>query len=145
MAASHHGDTPYSGNLVTPVPVTPYTTSVDVNVTIPSPSIGFRADITPTSTQSPAVLSSAKARRARQDISLAKAIDFAGTSRLQLITLRRFADPCGGKRRGYPPSIGAVCWKSPHELHAASVSSAHKFRLTFCGRYSCATAEEALS
>ncbi len=31
MAASHHGDTPYSGNSVTPVPVTPYTTSVDVN------------------------------------------------------------------------------------------------------------------
>ena len=32
MAASHHGDTPYSGNSVTSVPVTPYTTSVDVNV-----------------------------------------------------------------------------------------------------------------
>jgi hypothetical protein len=31
VAASHHGDTPYSGNSVTPVPVTPYTTSVDVN------------------------------------------------------------------------------------------------------------------
>lgn len=31
MAASHHGDTPYSGNSVTSVPVTPYTTSVDVN------------------------------------------------------------------------------------------------------------------
>ena len=31
VAASHHDDTPYSGNLVTPVPVTPYTTSVDVN------------------------------------------------------------------------------------------------------------------
>jgi hypothetical protein len=32
VAASHHGDTPYSGNLVTSVPVTPYTTSVDVNL-----------------------------------------------------------------------------------------------------------------
>jgi hypothetical protein len=32
VAASHHGDTPYSGNSVTSVPVTPYTTSVDVNV-----------------------------------------------------------------------------------------------------------------
>jgi hypothetical protein len=31
VAASLHGDTPYSGNSVTPVPVTPYTTSVDVN------------------------------------------------------------------------------------------------------------------
>jgi hypothetical protein len=31
VAASHHGDTPYSGNSVTSVPVTPYTTSVDVN------------------------------------------------------------------------------------------------------------------
>ena len=31
MAASLHGDTPYSGNLVTSVLVTPYTTSVDVN------------------------------------------------------------------------------------------------------------------
>ena len=31
MAASHHGDTPYSGNSVTSVPITPYTTSVDVN------------------------------------------------------------------------------------------------------------------
>jgi len=31
VAASHHGDTPYSGNSATPVPVTPYTTSVDVN------------------------------------------------------------------------------------------------------------------
>lgn len=31
MAASHHGDTPYSGNSVTSVPVTPYTTSVDLN------------------------------------------------------------------------------------------------------------------
>jgi hypothetical protein len=29
--ASIHGDTPYSGNSVTSVPVTPYTTSVDVN------------------------------------------------------------------------------------------------------------------
>ena len=34
MAASHHGDTPYSGNSVTSVPVTPYTTSVDVNRTV---------------------------------------------------------------------------------------------------------------
>ena len=34
VAASHHGDTPYSGNSVTSVPVTPYTTSVDVNFTI---------------------------------------------------------------------------------------------------------------
>src|SRR6185437_14257637 len=33
VAASLHGDTPYSGNSVTPVPVTPYTTSVDVNLT----------------------------------------------------------------------------------------------------------------
>jgi len=33
VAASHHGDTPYSGNSVTSVPVTPYTTSVDVNAT----------------------------------------------------------------------------------------------------------------
>ena len=33
VAASHHGDTPYSGNSVTSVPVTPYTTSVDVNTT----------------------------------------------------------------------------------------------------------------
>ena len=32
VAASHHGDTPYSGNSITSVPVTPYTTSVDVNV-----------------------------------------------------------------------------------------------------------------
>jgi hypothetical protein len=32
VAASLHGDTPYSGNSVTPVPVTPYTTSVDVNL-----------------------------------------------------------------------------------------------------------------
>lgn len=31
MAASHHGDTPHSGKTVTSVPVTPYTTSVDVN------------------------------------------------------------------------------------------------------------------
>jgi hypothetical protein len=31
VAASLHGDTPYSGNSVTPLPVTPYTTSVDVN------------------------------------------------------------------------------------------------------------------
>jgi len=31
VAASHHGDTPYSGNSVTSVPVTPYTTSADVN------------------------------------------------------------------------------------------------------------------
>jgi hypothetical protein len=31
VAASLHGDTPYSGNSVTPVPVIPYTTSVDVN------------------------------------------------------------------------------------------------------------------
>ena len=31
MAASLHGDTPYSGKTVTSVPVTPYTTSVDVN------------------------------------------------------------------------------------------------------------------
>jgi len=31
VAASHHGNTPYSGNSVTLVPVTPYTTSVDVN------------------------------------------------------------------------------------------------------------------
>jgi hypothetical protein len=31
VAASHHGDTPYSGKAVTSVPVTPYTTSVDVN------------------------------------------------------------------------------------------------------------------
>jgi hypothetical protein len=32
VAASHHGDTPYSGNSLTSVPVTPYTTSVDVNL-----------------------------------------------------------------------------------------------------------------
>ena len=31
MAASHHGDTPYSGRPVTSGSVTPYTTSVDVN------------------------------------------------------------------------------------------------------------------
>jgi hypothetical protein len=31
VAASYHGDTPYSGNSVTPVPVTSYTTSVNVN------------------------------------------------------------------------------------------------------------------
>jgi hypothetical protein len=31
VAASYHGDTPYSGNSVTSVPATPYTTSVDVN------------------------------------------------------------------------------------------------------------------
>ena len=31
VAASHHGDTPYSGNQSHSVPVTPYTTSVDVN------------------------------------------------------------------------------------------------------------------
>ena len=36
MAASHHGDTPYSGKTLTSVPVTPYTTSVDVNE-IPEP------------------------------------------------------------------------------------------------------------
>jgi hypothetical protein len=32
VAASHHGDAPYSGKTVTSVPVTPYTTSVDVNL-----------------------------------------------------------------------------------------------------------------
>jgi hypothetical protein len=32
VAASHHGDTPHSGKTVTSVPVTPYTTSVDVNL-----------------------------------------------------------------------------------------------------------------
>ena len=37
VAASHHGDTPYSGNSVTSVPVTPYTTSVDVNAWITQP------------------------------------------------------------------------------------------------------------
>src|SRR5581483_12106997 len=31
VAASRHGNTPYSGKLVTLVPVTPYTTSVDAN------------------------------------------------------------------------------------------------------------------
>src|SRR5690349_5547999 len=31
VAASHHVDTPHSGRPVTSVPVTPYTTSVDVN------------------------------------------------------------------------------------------------------------------
>jgi hypothetical protein len=31
VAASFHGDTPYSGKTVTSVPVTPYTTSVHVN------------------------------------------------------------------------------------------------------------------
>jgi hypothetical protein len=31
VAASHHGDTPNSGKTVTLVPVTPYTTSADVN------------------------------------------------------------------------------------------------------------------
>ena len=36
MAASPHGDTPYSGKTVTSVPVTPYTTSVDVNVRNPA-------------------------------------------------------------------------------------------------------------
>jgi hypothetical protein len=36
VAASHHGDTPYSGNSLTSVPVTPYTTSVDVNRIAPS-------------------------------------------------------------------------------------------------------------
>src|ERR1700758_3788377 len=35
MAASLHGDTPYSGRRVTSVPVTPYTTSVDVNLIRP--------------------------------------------------------------------------------------------------------------
>jgi hypothetical protein len=40
VAASHHGDTPYSGNSVTSVPVSPYTTSVDVNF----PGNEFRAD-----------------------------------------------------------------------------------------------------
>jgi len=39
VAASHHGDTPYSGRPVTPVPVTPYTTSVDVN---PAQATGTR-------------------------------------------------------------------------------------------------------
>ena len=38
MAASHHGDTPYSGKTVTSVPATPYTTSVDVNRTGPMSS-----------------------------------------------------------------------------------------------------------
>jgi hypothetical protein len=36
VAASHHGDTPYSGKTVTSVPVTPYTTSVDVNAAEPT-------------------------------------------------------------------------------------------------------------
>src|SRR6202007_2220379 len=40
VAASHHGDTPYSGNSLTSVPVTPYTTYVDVNLD--------RADTAPT-------------------------------------------------------------------------------------------------
>ena len=34
MAASLHGDTPYSGKAVTSVPATPYTTSVDVNAQV---------------------------------------------------------------------------------------------------------------
>ena len=45
MAASHHGDTPYSGKTVTSVPVTPYTTSVDVNagelLFTPGPRLGW--------------------------------------------------------------------------------------------------------
>jgi hypothetical protein len=32
VAASFHGDTPYFGKPVTSVPVTPYTTSVDVSM-----------------------------------------------------------------------------------------------------------------
>ena len=40
MAASHHGDTPYSGDTVTSVPVTPYTTSVDMNLR-PAPPASF--------------------------------------------------------------------------------------------------------
>jgi len=35
VAASHHADTPYNGKSVTPVPVTPYTTSADVNAACP--------------------------------------------------------------------------------------------------------------
>jgi hypothetical protein len=33
VAASLQGDTPYSGKTVTSIPATPYTTSVDVNLT----------------------------------------------------------------------------------------------------------------
>jgi integrase len=44
VAASHHGDTPYSGNSLTSVPVTPYTTSVDVNqdITVPVLNLLYR-------------------------------------------------------------------------------------------------------
>ena len=49
MAASHHGDTPYSGNSVTSVPVTPYTTSVDVNApTTPTPWLTATTSPSPT-------------------------------------------------------------------------------------------------
>jgi hypothetical protein len=46
VAASHHGDTPHSGNSVTSVPLTPYTTSVDVNLSpsltrIPPPVLAY--------------------------------------------------------------------------------------------------------
>jgi hypothetical protein len=40
VAACLHGDTPYSGKAVTSVPVTPYTTPVDVNVgRLPDPDL----------------------------------------------------------------------------------------------------------
>jgi hypothetical protein len=39
------GDTPYSGNSVTSVPVTPYTTSADVNVGAHPPCRIFTADV----------------------------------------------------------------------------------------------------
>jgi hypothetical protein len=50
VAASHHGDTPYSGNSVTLVPVTPYTTSVDVNPgwldrAVPALALTFSASV----------------------------------------------------------------------------------------------------
>jgi hypothetical protein len=42
VAASHHGDTPHSGKPVTSVPVTPYTTSVDVNPNMARSRSGMR-------------------------------------------------------------------------------------------------------
>jgi hypothetical protein len=44
-ACEANGDTPYSGNSVTSVPVTPYTTSVDVNSS-PAPSMVRGAEMT---------------------------------------------------------------------------------------------------
>ena len=64
VAASHHGDTPYSGNPVTPVPVTPYTTSVDVKRTRRTPA--FLCRWSPPGGALAAALSCDNAPQARQ-------------------------------------------------------------------------------